>query len=304
MPSNVWSGLSARLPTPDPEQTRQATEGFRADRWLPAVVIVVAAVVIGLVVKELSERTLRSRNEIVARLIARTSLAITVSIGLFHALSQLGIRVGLLLGGLGVGGFALAFALKDTLSNLISGAILQLRQPFDYSDAVRLGDFTGRVDDINLRSVEMTTLTGEKVIIPSSEVLQNPIVNYSANASKRIDIAIGFSYDADLVTVSHLLSETAQHVDGVLADPPAVTIFDAFGGSTIDVTLTAWATSDANIFDIQLRLAGALKAALDEAGIDMPYPTRALVDPARAAAEAARTPRNRAASTFVRRPTG
>lgn len=261
-------------PSPDAEQAEQATEGFDPGQWVSSLTILGVALVVGIAVRYLGERVLRGRNEIIARLFGRTLLVIALAIGLVYALSTLGIRVGLLLGALGIGGFALAFALRDTLENLISGIILQLRQPFDYADTVRLEDYEGSVDDINLRSVEMTTFGGDRVIIPSSQVLQNPIENWTANPRRRIEIDVGVDYGADIESVRSRIVDELAGVDGVVDEPAPDVVFDGFGGSTIDLTVFVWYDSRGDYFGVQRRAAEAIRRALADLDVDMPYPTR------------------------------
>lgn len=268
----------ASAPSPDTEQAKQASEGFDPDQLIPAGIIFGVAIVVGIALRFGVERFLRGRNEIIARLVARTFLFLAVVIGLVYALSTLGIRVGLLLGGLGIGGFALAFAMKDSLENLIAGIILQIRQPFDYEDLVEIGEFEGSVDDINLRSVEMTLFSGERVTMPSSHVLQNPITNLTTNGTRRIDITVGVSYDVDVTEACDLLTEAMQGIDGVLDDPAPTTTFDGFGSSSVDLTARFWIRSDASYFDVQRAVATALKRSLDDHDVDIPFPHRQLID--------------------------
>lgn len=279
--------LVASAPAPDAEKTKQASEGFDPDQLVPAGIILGAAIMIGVAVRFGVERLLRGRNEIIARLVARTCLFVVVSIGLVYSLSTVGIRVGLLLGGLGIGGFALAFALKDSLENLIAGVILQVRQPFDYDDLVEIGEFEGSVDDIDLRAVEMTLFSGERVTLPSSHVLQNPITNITTNGRRRVDIDVGVGYDADVTEACDLITSAMQDIEGVLDDPAPATTFDGFGSSSVDLTARYWIESGAAYFDIQRAVATAIKRTLDEHDVDMPYPHRQMIGggPARGGGE-------------------
>ncbi|NNE10791.1 MAG: mechanosensitive ion channel family protein [Ilumatobacter sp.] len=278
MANGLVTRVVASAPSPDAEQAKEASEGFDAGQLIPAGIILGAAIVIAIAVRFGVERFLRGRNEIIARLVARTILFVIVAIGLVYALSTVGIRVGLLLGGLGIGGFAIAFALKDSLENLIAGVILQIRQPFDYDDLVEIGEFEGSVDDIDLRSVEMTLFSGERVTLPSAHVLQNPITNFTTNGTRRVDITVGVSYDADVTEACDLLTAAMRDVDGVLDEPAPATTFDGFGASSIDLTARFWIRSDASYFDIQRAVATALKRALDDHGVEIPFPHRQLID--------------------------
>ncbi|WP_040494514.1 mechanosensitive ion channel family protein [Ilumatobacter nonamiensis] len=270
------AGTIQSAPGPDTEQAKEATAGFDSAGLIPAGIIVASTLAIAFVVKYVVGRAtqglFRRRNKIISRLISRTVFAIVVAIGFVYALSSLGINVGLLVGALGIGGIALAFAFKDTLENFVSGLFLQIHQPFDYDDTVSLGDYEGSVDNINLRSVEMTLFSGEKVIIPAATVLQNPIENWTANPTRRVDIAIGVHYDTDVNEACAAISEALQHVPDTLAVPEPMTTFSGFGDSSINLVAHVWFASDGPYFDVQRDAADAIKRALAERDIEIPYP--------------------------------
>ena len=251
---------------------------FDGSLWPAAVIVFLAAVIIAIIVKQVAHRVVGRHNEILGRLTGRTVAALIVTIGLVYALSTLGIRVGVLLGALGVGGFALAFAMQDTLSNMIAGIILQVRRPFTYSDKVSLDGYEGTVTDINLRSVEMRLLSGEVVLIPSAAVLQNPIENWTRLPLRRFGIDVGVSYDADVDAVAALLVTAMADVDGVMDEPAPSVDFVGFGGSSLDFTVYGWFASRHPYFDLRLAAADSIKRALDDAGIEIPFPVRTLIN--------------------------
>ena len=268
--------LIATSAAPDDEAVQDSVEGFDSSQLLTAGIIVGAAIVVAIIANVVVRRILSHTNEIIARLAGRMTAMIIVIVGLIYGLSQVGIRVGLLLGALGVGGFALAFALQDVLSNLVAGIILQIRQPFTYDDYVSIEDYEGTVTDINLRSVEMKLFSGETVIIPSATVLQNPIENWTHRPHRRIEIEVGVMYSADMAEVNEVLLAAARDADGVLDDPPPMVAFDGFGDSSINFKVFVWFESTGDYFGTQMRTATSIKQHLDDAGIDIPFPIRTL----------------------------
>ncbi len=251
--------------------------------WSDAIaagIVFAVAVVAALVARTVVRRIVSPHNAIIARLAARLAVGLVVAVGAIYALNQLGVDVGLLLGALGVGGFALAFAMQDILSNLIAGIILQVRQPFTYDDLVVIEDYRGRVTDINLRAVEMRLLSGETVTIPSSTVLQNPIENWTRRPLRRLSVGVGVVYDADMDRVNDVLVDAMASVDEVVDDPAPLVSFVGFGGSSIDFDAMFWFESTDNFHVVKRRVATAIKSALDDEGIDIPFPIRTLQGPA------------------------
>lgn len=253
--------------------------GFDSGQWLPALIIFGAGVVVAYAAKTASHRVIRRHNAVLARLVSRVLAGLVIAIALVYALSQLGIQVGIVLGALGVGGIALAFAMQDILSNLIAGVILQLRQPFTYRDLVRIDSYEGTVTDITLRAVEMRLLSGETVIIPSATVLQNPIENWTRLPTRRLSIDVGVAYDTDMDRAADLLEEALDDVHDVLDDPPPIVAFDSFGDSSINFTAMFWFKSTADFHRVKRVAATSIKRVLDREEIDIPFPIRTLQNP-------------------------
>ena len=90
-----------------------------------------------------------------------------------------------MLAGAGVVGLALAFAFQDIAANFISGIFISFRKPLHIDDIVKIGDYMGRVEEINLRDTVLRTFQGQMVIIPNKNVFQNPIENYSMLGKRR-----------------------------------------------------------------------------------------------------------------------
>ncbi len=186
-------------------------------------------------------------------------------------------QVGPLLGALGVGGIALAFAAQDILENFVAGVLLQVRRPFRVGDQIGSGDFEGIVDDVNLRTVELTTYDGLTVYLPNAEVLQAPIVNYTRTPSNRTSITVGVAYDADLDAVRTILLDACDETDGVLASPPAEVWVEEFGDSSINLAVRYWHDADiATRWRVRSAVAVSVKKSLDDAGVSIPFPQRTL----------------------------
>lgn len=134
-----------------------------------AVGIVVAAVVVSMILRRVLVRALDrgDADKNIGRLSGRFLTLAVLAIGVVYAFSSLGIRLGPLLGALGVGGIAIAIALQDILQNFVAGVLLQVRRPFRVGEQVGLGEFEGVVRDVNLRTVELSGYDGVTVYLPN-----------------------------------------------------------------------------------------------------------------------------------------
>ncbi len=247
--------------------------------WIRAGVIIVAGTVGAIVTAWLVKRLLRGQSQMIASLLARVLGGVVMVVGVVYGLNSVGVAVGPLLGALGVAGFAVAFALKDILANILAGVLIQIRRPFEIGHLVKLGDgsYLGRIDDVTLRTVVMTSVGGEQVIIPCSKVIDGTIENWSANRYRRADVAVGIDYDADVDEAIDVLTNAVTNTDGALADRENKVVIDGFGGSSVDIRLLVWHDlEEVHFLDFRHRVARAAKYALDDAGIGIPFPIRTL----------------------------
>ncbi len=108
------------------------------------------------------------------RLISNSQKAVFISVGVCLALSKLGFDVGALVAGLGLTGFALGFALKDAISNLVAGIMIVLYKPIQLGDNIQVAGCEGNVVDINLRYITVKS-EGKVHLIPNSMILSKSV---------------------------------------------------------------------------------------------------------------------------------
>ena len=245
---------------------------------LEASLVFVVTIVLAVVLRRALVRVLdREADRHLGRVLGRFLSLVVVAVGAVYALDLAGVRIGPLLGALGVGGIALAFAAQDILQNLIAGILLQVRHPFRIGDQIGSGDYEGTVDDVNLRTTEITTYDGLTVYLPNSEVLKNAIVNYTRTPYSRTELTVGVAYDTDLERARAVLADACRAAEGVQALPPPEAWVLQFGESSIDITLRYWHAADiASRWRVRSAVAVSVKGALDAAGITIPFPQRTL----------------------------
>lgn len=252
-----------------------AGEGLTAADWMTAVGLVLGAVLLAVVLRKVVQRAFEHRDAtpFAARFLGRLLGYVIVLAGTVYALGALGVRIGPLLGALGIAGVALAFALQDIIENFVAGLILQVRRPFVPGEQVTVGEFEGTVQDVNARAVVVVTPDGERAVVPAGDVLANPIVNLTRLGLRRTTLEIGVAYDTDLERAGEVLLEAAAATPAVKADPPPETRVCAFADSAITIALRFWHDpSIAAMWAARDRMAVAAKSALDEAGIEIAFP--------------------------------
>lgn len=148
--------------------------------WVPRVGGVVVIILVFFVLSKLIKSVITKSSERLkldsplTSLFARTSSITLITFGFVTALGTLGINVSAIVAGLGLTGFALGFALKDTISNLLSGILILLYQPFKIGNAIEVSGYEGDVVSIDLRYTELNS-EGNRILIPNSKLFTDPI---------------------------------------------------------------------------------------------------------------------------------
>ena len=257
--------------------------------WIVAGSILVGGILVARLVQYVLARSLRKGDSEhdAANIVGRMVGYVFIVGALIYCLSVLGVRLGPLVGALGIGGLAIAFAAQSILSNFLASVILQTRRPFRRGDQIHTNGTEGYVQDVNFRSVVVRTYDGERVIIPCADVLNNPITNYSTLRRRRTRLDVGVSYDADPQEVCELLKQAVATAPGVLASPGPDVWVTSFGDAAVNLAVLFWHSPDA-VYRVRSAVAVAAKRALEDAGISIPYPIVTLAGFDRAPSEEAR----------------
>lgn len=185
------------------------------------------------------------------------------------------LRLGDLIGLLGLGSVAFGFAFQDIFKNFLAGILLLLQEPFQLGDQIRIGDYEGTVEEIAIRSTQIRTYQGERLFIPNAIIFTNEIQVRTAMPCRRTDLPIGVDYNTPLPQAVQILRETATSVEGVANDPAPIVDVVEFGDSSINLMVRYWTKpTQADVLRAQTRMIMALKQACDRANINIPYPIR------------------------------
>ena len=214
-------------------------------------------------------------NVFLAELIASAIRFVFVVGGLVVALDMIGAGalLGAVLGGAGVIGIALGFAMRDTIENYVASLMLSLRQPFRPNDHVVIDDREGRVIRLTSRATILMTLDGNHLRIPNSSVFKAVILNYTRNPQRRFDFALGVDADDDPDAARRLGRGVLGELPWVLAEPaPEARVLDV-GDSNIVLQFLGWIDQrETDWFKARSRAIARVKAALEQAGFALPEP--------------------------------
>ena len=237
--------------------------------------IFAGGVVFGRVLQALLARAIRRGDSErgAADAIGRFAALIVSLAALLYALFAVGVRVGPLFGAIGIGGVAVAFAAQAILANFLASVILQMRRPFRRGEQVSTNGLDGTVEDINFRTVVLRTYDGERVFVPSAKVLNEPIVNHTRLGRRRTSLPVSVAYDTDLDKARLVLLEAVRGLPELLSQPEPDVHVESFGDSAVNLVVRFWHPPDvASLYAARTAAAIAVKQALDDAGIVIPFP--------------------------------
>ena len=192
-------------------------------------------------------------------------------VAILSALSLFGVETTSFAAVLAAAGFAIGMAFQGTLSNFASGVLLLVFRPFAVDDVVDVAGQVGRVHAIDLFTTTMDTFDNRRVIIPNSAVTGATIENITHHATRRIDLEIGVSYDADTSAVREVLQRVVRSTSDLLSEPEPTVMLLNLGASSVDWAVRVWVRAD-DYWTVRERLLESLKRELDAAGIGIPYP--------------------------------
>ena len=155
--------------------------------------------------------------------------------------------------------------------------MILIQEPFSIDDRIIIGDYEGIVEQINIHSTRICTYQGEIVLMPNSNVFTSPVQVRTANNFRRTDLAVGVDYNTTLSEAKQILQQTIERVEGVSdSKVPEIDLVE-FGDSSINFMVRYWTDSKkSQVRQVQTEAILAIRKALDNAGIDIPYPIRTL----------------------------
>lgn len=193
---------------------------------------------------------------------------------LLAVLARLGVQTASLVAMLGASALAIGLALQGTLQNFAAGIMLLVLRPVRAGEAVTVvGKGEGTVDEIGLFMTRIVQFDGVHLLLPNTLIWGNPVINYSRNETRRLDIMIGVHYGDDLDEALQALRKLISDYPQVLDEPAADVMVLEYRDSVIMVNIRLW-TPSSEYWDLLFELRRRVPQALREAGLRSPIPIR------------------------------
>lgn len=246
--------------------------GFSLGNLLAAIVIfLVSLIIIKLLMKAIKKALERSKLERAIRsfILSCSRVLLWVLVALIIA-DKLSIPSASLVAVLSVAGLAFSLSLQNTLSNVFAGFTLLMTRPFASGDFVELGTTTGTVISSGLFYVTLVTADHKEIHIPNSDAAASRITNYSAEPSRRVDLAFGLEYSCPAGAVREALLCAARADSRVLTDPAPEVVVSAYQASSVEYSLRVWA-NNADYWGVYFALNESCRTELEKNGLSMAF---------------------------------
>ncbi|EDJ4793105.1 mechanosensitive ion channel protein MscS [Salmonella enterica] len=196
---------------------------------------------------------------------------ITIAFTAVAALGRVGIETSSIIAVIGAAGLAIGLALQGSLSNFAAGVLLVSLRPFRAGEIVQIGLVIGTVEKVHIFSTTLLTADSKEVVIPNGKIIADNIINYSRHPYRRIDLIIGVDYQsriADVKNVIHRIIEQDHRIDKTRD----ITVrLGELAPSSLNFYVRVW-VPNAQYWSTYYDLLENIKEAMDENGINIPYP--------------------------------
>jgi small conductance mechanosensitive channel len=229
------------------------------------------AKMIARLIKGLMER--RDVDQALTGFVGNLVNALVVTFAVIAALNKIGIQTTSLIAIVGAAGLAIGLALKDTLGNFAAGVMILIFKQFKAGDFIEAAGVLGVVETLNVFSTQLKTGDNRTVYVPNGKLIGDNITNYSTKPTRRIDMVIGVSYDADLSHVKKVFEDILVKESRILKDPaPTIGVLE-LADNSVNFAFRPWVNA-ADYWGVHFDLHAAVKTRFDEEGIGIPYPQR------------------------------
>ena len=251
--------------------------------YTPKVLMALAVLIIGLLIIKVfvntTKKVLSKREvDITLQKFLLNLLNWVLKILLFiTVVAKLGIETTSFAAILASAGLAIGLALQGSLANFAGGILIIIFKPIKIGDFIEAQGVSGSVKEIEIFTTKLNTTDNKEIIIPNGALSNGNIVNYSTEATRRVDFTFGVGYDSDIKKTKEVISRVINSHPLVLKEPAPAVNLSELADSSINFFTRGWVKKE-DYWTVKFDVMEQTKEALDAAGIDIPYPHRVHID--------------------------
>lgn len=215
--------------------------------------------------------TVSKFDETLSRFILNVIKTLLIVFVIIAAISNLGIETSMFVAAFGALGLAIGMAFKDTFSNIGAGILIVFFRPFKIGDTVEVSGVLGVVSEISIFSTILKTGDNKTIIVPNGQIINDNIINYSKEGTRRVEIVFGIDYNDDLKLAKEIILKIANENPKVLKNPAPFVGVSSLGDNSVNLAARLWCLSG-DFMDVQFSMLEAVKLEFDNQGISIPFP--------------------------------
>lgn len=181
------------------------------------------------------------------------------------------------LAALGLGSVAIGFAFKDIFENFLAGILILMREPFRLGDVIECNGYEGVVEKITIRDTHIRMGDTQRVVMPNATLFKEPVIVRTDLPHRRVSVICGIAYEVDIDVARRVILAAISDLPSIIKEMPIRVIAKEFGDSSVNLEI-GWSAGSGPL-DVLLskdEIITAVKRALDDAGIEIPFPQRVI----------------------------
>ena len=187
--------------------------------------------------------------------------------------SMIGVATTSFIAVLGAAGLAIGLALQGSLANFAGGVLVMIFKPYKVGDLIETQGHLGVVKEVQIFNTILLSPQSKRIIIPNGATSNGSVVNYTVEGKIRVDLSVGVSYDADLDKTKSVLMAVLESHDKVMKDPAPFVGVSEMADSSVNFAVRPHCLPE-HYWDVYFDINEAMKKALDENAITIPFPQR------------------------------
>lgn len=237
---------------------------------LEGVAIIIAGVFLMRFIKRYFQKTetTHERQRTALNLLEKITSGFILVVSFTLGLKVIGLDLTLIVSVLTLG---LSFGLRDVIKNYVAGLLILFKAPFEIGDVVHIRKFTGKIEKIEAQAITIRTFDNKMITIHNSDLLTQPIINYSKTEQARLEISIPLGYGSDTSRALKIFDRILEAHTAVLKNPKYSIVFNSFGDHSISVLMRFWVQKPCNVLKVRSELALQIQEAFDEENLLAPY---------------------------------
>ena len=244
--------------------------------FLPKLISAIVILIVGLFLAKLLSQLIKKAmikakldESVISFFNSLISITLKVIVGI-TTLSQLGVNMTTIIATLSAATVAIGLALKDSLANVASGALILINKPFKIGDFLCVEGLEGNVTKIEIMYTTIITIDNKQISIPNSKMTSSTIINYTAEEKRRIDLNINISYNQNISEARSIILSVIEKYDNIIRDIEPVVLVGEHADSSIKLIVRVWCLKE-DYWKIYFKLLEEIKVAFDENNIEIPF---------------------------------